>query len=130
MMDLRKGQQQYEQFYKTQKLISDVDGDIKDKQTELRTLQQKREKGGLSAEEASAQKADEHKVNDEIRLLRKRKAELEKGPQGGKEFKPPAPTKVEPPAEAISLLKQDPSEQNKKYFDEQFGKGAAAKALK
>jgi len=44
---------------------------------------------------------------------------------------PAAPTSkvVTPPPAAVSLLKQNPSEANKKYFDETFGSGAAAKAL-
>jgi hypothetical protein len=41
----------------------------------------------------------------------------------------PASKVVAPPSAAVSLLKQNPSEANKKYFDETFGSGAAAKAL-
>jgi len=49
--------------------------------------------------------------------------------QGG-----PAPTQQQPqvsapPTKAISILKGDPSAQNRAYFDQTFGAGAAARAL-
>ena len=36
---------------------------------------------------------------------------------------------VTPPSAAVNLLKRDPSDANKQYFDQTFGSGAAAKAL-
>jgi hypothetical protein len=44
---------------------------------------------------------------------------------------PAAPTSkiMTPPPAAVNLLKRDPSDANKQYFDQTFGSGAAAKAL-
>jgi hypothetical protein len=44
---------------------------------------------------------------------------------------PATPTSktVTPPSAAVNLLKRDPSDANKQYFDQTFGSGAAAKAL-
>lgn len=41
----------------------------------------------------------------------------------------PTPKTVTPPPAAVNLLKQNPSEANKKYFDQTFGSGAAARVL-
>lgn len=65
-----------------QRLISDVDHDIKDLRQKQRDLTVKRERGGLSEEEAKAVKVDEANVNEEIRQLELRKRELRAGRTG------------------------------------------------
>jgi hypothetical protein len=42
---------------------------------------------------------------------------------------PAVPAPKTPPQAAINILKQDPSDANKQYFDQIFGSGAAARAL-
>ena len=85
--DLKEGQNEFMQWQKTQSLITDVDKEIDRKQESIRSLEQKREKGGLSDEEKAANSKDEANVKDEIRKLEKRKKELREGP-GKKESKP------------------------------------------
>ena len=85
--DLKAGQNEFMQWQKTQSLITDVDKEIDRKQESIRSLEQKREKGGLSDEEKAANSKDEANVKDEIRKLEKRKKELREGP-GKKESKP------------------------------------------
>ena len=85
--DLKEGQNEFMQWQKTQALVTDVDKEIDRKQESIRSLEQKREKGGLSDEEKAANSKDEANVKDEIRKLEKRKKELREGP-GKKESKP------------------------------------------
>lgn len=85
--DLKAGQNEFMQWQKTQALVTDVDKEIDRKQESIRSLEQKREKGGLSDEEKAANSKDEANVKDEIRKLEKRKKELREGP-GKKESKP------------------------------------------
>ena len=85
--DIKEGQNEFMQWQKTQSLITDVDKEIDRKQESIRSLEQKREKGGLSDEEKAANSKDEANVKDEIRKLEKRKKELREGP-GKKESKP------------------------------------------
>ena len=85
--DLKEGQNEFMQWQKTQALVTDVDKEIDRKQEAIRSLEQKREKGGLSDEEKAANSKDEANVKDEIRKLEKRKKELREGP-GKKEYKP------------------------------------------
>lgn len=85
--DLKEGQNEFMQWQKTQALVTDVDKEIDRKQESIRSLEQKREKGGLSDEEKAANSKDEANVKDEIRKLEKRKKELREGP-GKKEYKP------------------------------------------
>ena len=85
--DLKEGQNEFMQWQKTQALVTDVDKEIDRKQEAIRSLEQKREKGGLSDEEKAANSKDEANVKDEIRKLEKRKKELREGP-GKKESKP------------------------------------------
>ena len=85
--DLKESQNEFMQWQKTQSLITDVDKEIDRKQESIRSLEQKREKGGLSDEEKAANSKDEANVKDEIRKLEKRKKELREGP-GKKESKP------------------------------------------
>ena len=85
--DIKEGQNEFMQWQKTQSLITDVDKGIDRKQESIRSLEQKREKGGLSDEEKAANSKDEANVKDEIRKLEKRKKELREGP-GKKESKP------------------------------------------
>ena len=95
--DLKKGQNEFMQWQKTQALVTDVDKEIDRKQESIRSLEQKREKGGLSDEEKAANSKDEANVKDEIRKLEKRKKELREGP-GKKESKPeskPVPAKTQ-----------------------------------
>jgi hypothetical protein len=95
--DLKEGQNEFMQWQKTQALVTDVDKEIDRKQESIRSLEQKREKGGLSDEEKAANSKDEANVKDEIRKLEKRKKELREGP-GKKESKPeskPVPAKTQ-----------------------------------
>ena len=85
--DLKEGQNEFMQWQQTQSLITDVNKEIDRKQESIRSLEQKREKGGLSDEEKAANSKDEANVKDEIRKLEKRKKELREGP-GKKEYKP------------------------------------------
>ena len=85
--DLKESQNEFMQWQMTQSLIKDVDKEIDRKQESMRSLEQKREKGGLSDEEKAANSKDEANVKDEIRKLEKRKKELREGP-GKKESKP------------------------------------------
>ena len=85
--DLKEGQNEFMQWQKIQALVTDVDKEIDRKQESIRSLEQKREKGGLSDEEKAANSKDEANVKDEIRKLEKRKKELREGP-GKKESKP------------------------------------------
>ena len=85
--DLKEGQNEFMQWQKTQALVTDVDKEIDRKQESIRSLEQKREKGGLSDEEKAANSKDEANVKDEIRKLEKRKKELREGP-GKKDSKP------------------------------------------
>ena len=85
--DLKEGQNEFMQWQKTQALVTDVDKEIDRKQESIRSLEQKREKGGLSDEEKAANSKDEANVKDEIRKLEKRKKELREGP-GKKGSKP------------------------------------------
>ena len=85
--DLKEGQNEFMQWQKTQALVTDVDKEIDRKQEAIRSLEQKREKGGLSDEEKAANSKDEANVKDEIRKLEKRKKELREGP-GKKGSKP------------------------------------------
>ena len=86
-LDLKAGQNAFMQWQETQSLITDVNKEIDRKQESIRSLEQKREKGGLSDEEKAANSKDEANVKDEIRKLEKRKKELREGP-GKKESKP------------------------------------------
>ena len=95
--DLKESQNEFMQWQMTQSLIKDVDKEIDRKQESMRSLEQKREKGGLSDEEKAANSKDEANVKDEIRKLEKRKKELREGP-GKKESKPeskPVPAKTQ-----------------------------------
>jgi hypothetical protein len=60
-------------------------------------------------------------------------AEMAPAPGADKSGPAPAPTKQPqisaPPTKAVSILKGDPSAQNRAYFDQTFGAGAAARAL-
>jgi hypothetical protein len=74
--------------------------------------------------QAKADEFRERQIQGEITRMR-----------GGRSSTAPAapatPTSktVTPPQAAVNLLKQDPSDANKQYFDRTFGSGAAAKAL-
>jgi hypothetical protein len=73
-----------------------------------------RDKEGQDAANAFREK----QIQDEITRMR-----------GGRGSTAPTPKTVTPPPAAVNLLKRDPSDANKQYFDQTFGSGAAAKAL-
>jgi hypothetical protein len=53
----------------------------------------------------------------------------QKRPDAGAPAKSAAAIGVTPPSAAVNILKKDPSADNRRYFDQTFGPGAAAKAL-
>jgi hypothetical protein len=56
-------------------------------------------------------------------------ARNQKRPDVGAPGKSVAEVGTTPPPRAVDILKKDPSETNRRYFDQTFGAGAAAKAL-
>ena len=73
-----------------------------------------RDKEGQDAANAFREK----QIQDEITRMR-----------GGRGSTAPTPKTVTPPPAAVNLLKRDPSDANKQYFDQTFGSGAAARIL-